>query len=436
MSMQVSVETTSPIERRMTIGVPAEKVDQEVAQRLQKTAKTIRINGFRQGKVPVNVVKKRYGQSVRQEVIGEVMRDAYVEALTQEKQNPIGHPKFEPKSMEEGKDLEFVAVFEVYPDLEITDFSEIKLEKIESEIKDKNIKEMIEVLRIQHGTSKSVKRKSKKKDLMTVDFVGYMEGEAFQGGTGKDQKITLGSNQMIPGFEDGLIGSKSGESVVLELTFPEDYGNESLAGKPVKFEVEVKEVEETVLPEMDEEFFTKYGVNCKTEEDFRAEVVKNMGRELNQSISNKQKAQLVVALGELNDVALPASMVEQEINRMKQEALQQFGGGQELDVSKLPSELFKDQAEARVKTGLIFAAIVKGNDLKAETDKVEAKIQELATAYESPEEVIEYYSQPDNRAQVEAVVLEDAVVELVISKAKVKKVKMSYEDAVKPEEKA
>lgn len=431
--MQVSVETTSPIERRMTIGVPAEKVDREVAQRLQKTAKTVRINGFRPGKVPVNVVKKRYGQAVRQEVIGEVMRDAYVEALTQEKENPIGYPRFEPKSLEEGKDLEFVAIFEVYPELEISDFSGITLEKPEAEIKEKDIKEMIEVLRKQHGTLKSVKRKSKKKDQVTIDFVGYMDGEAFQGGTGKNQKITLGSGQMIPGFEEGIVGAKAGESVVLELTFPEDYGNETLAGKPVKFEVDVNTVEEVVLPEMDEEFFGKYGVHCKTEEDFKAEVVKNMERELNNSISNKLKSQLVKALVESNEVLVPATMVEQEINRMKQEAVQQFGGGQQLDPSKLPSELFKDQAETRVKTGLIFAAIVKGNDLKAEDDKVDAKIQELASAYESPEEVVEFYSQKENRAQVEAVVLEDAVVDLVCSKAKVKKAKMSYEDAVKPE---
>lgn len=431
--MQVSVETTSPIERRMTIGVPAEKVDREVDQRLQKTAKTVRINGFRPGKVPVHVVKKRYGQAVRQEVIGEVMRDAYVEALTQEKENPIGYPRFEPKNLEEGKDLEFVAIFEVYPELEITNFSDIKLEKLEAEIKEKDIKEMIEVLRKQHGTMKSVKRKSKKKDVLTVDFVGYMDGEAFQGGTGKNQKITLGSGQMIPGFEDGLVGAKAGESVVLELTFPEDYSNESLAGKPVKFEVDVTAVEEVVLPEMDEEFFSKYGVNCKTEEDFKAEVVKNMERELNNAISNKLKQQLVKALVETNEVVVPSSMLEQEINRMKQEAVRQFGGGQQLDPSKLPSELFKDQAETRVKTGLIFAAIVKGNDLKAEADKVDAKIQELASAYESPEEVIEFYAQPDNRAQVDAAVLEDSVVELVCSKAKVKKVKASYEDAVKPE---
>lgn len=431
--MQVSVETTSPIERRMTIGVPAEKVDREVAQRLEKAAKTVRINGFRPGKVPMNVVKKRYGQSVRQEVVGEVMRDAYLEALAQEKENPVGYPRFEPKTLDEGKDLEFVAVFEVFPELEITDFSGINLEKAEAEIKEKDIKEMIEVLRKQHGSLKSVKRKSKKKDLLTVDFVGYMEGEAFKGGTGKNQKITLGSGQMISGFEEGLAGAKSGESVVLDLVFPEDYSNQELAGKPVKFEVEVTGVEEVALPEMDEEFFTKYGVNCKTEEDFKAEVVKNMERELKNSIANKLKQQLVKALVEQNDVAVPSSMVAQEVDRMKQEAVRQFGGGQQLDPSKLPSELFKDQAESRVKTGLIFAAIVKGNNLKAEADKVDAKIQELATAYESPEEVIEFYAQPENRAQVEAVVLEDAVVELVCDQAKLKKLKMSYEDAVKPE---
>ena len=431
--MQVSVETTSPIERRMTIGVPAEKVDQEVAKRLQKASKTVKINGFRPGKVPLKVVQKQYGQSIRQEVVGEVMRDAYVEALTQEKQNPIGYPKFEPKAMEDGKDLEFVAVFEVYPELEITDFSNIKLDKPETEIKEKDIKEMIEVLRRQHGTLKSVKRKSKKKDLLTLDFVGYMDGEAFKGGTGKDQKITLGSGQMIAGFEDGLIGSKAGESVELNLTFPEDYSNAELAGKDVKFEVDVKVVEDNVLPEMNEEFFTKYGVDCKTEENFKAEVLKNMERELNNSVSNKLKAQLVKALGEQNDVTVPSAMVEQEITRMKQEAVQQFGGGQQLDPAQLPSELFKDQAESRVKTGLIFAAIVKGNELKADADKVDAKIQELASAYESPEEVIAHYSQPENKAQVESVVLEDAVVDLVISQAKVKKVKMSYEDAVKPE---
>ncbi len=432
--MQVSVETTSSIERRMTIGVPAEQVDQEVEQRLQQTAKTIRINGFRPGKVPTKVVKKRYGQSVRQEVIGEVMRNSYVEALTQEGITPIGYPKFEPKNMDEGKDLEFVAVFEVYPEVEVADVSGLTLEKPEAEIKDKDIKNMIDVLRRQHGSLKSVKRKSKKKDILTLDYVGYMDGEAFQGGTGKDQKITLGSGQMIPGFEEGLVGAKAGESVTLELTFPEDYANQELAGKDVKFEVDVKQVEDTVLPEMNEEFFSKYGVKADSEEEFQKEVVKNMERELKQAVNGKLKQQIVDALLEQNEVDVPASMLEQEINKMKQEAVQQFGGGQQMDLSQLPSELFKDQAEARVKTGLLFAALVKANDIKADPATVDAKIQELAASYESPEEVVSYYNQPENKAQIEALVVEEAVVEDVISKAKVKKKKMSYDDAVKPAE--
>jgi trigger factor len=430
--MQVSVETTSSIERRMTIGVPADQIEKEVEARVQKTAKTARINGFRPGKVPAKVVKKQYGQGIRQEVIGEVMRNSYVQALTQEKVSPVGYPRFEPKTVEEGKDLEFVAIFEVYPEIELSDLSELKLETPVAEIKEKDIKNMIDTLRRQHGTLKSVKRKSKKKDLLTLDYVGYMDGEAFQGGTGKDQKITLGSGQMIAGFEDGLIGSKAGESVTLELTFPEDYANEELAGKDVKFEVDVKVVEDTVLPEMDEEFFSKYGVDCKTEEDFKAEVVKNMERELENAISNNLKQQIVEGMVAANEVELPGSMVEEEINRMKQEALQQFGGGQQLDVSQLPSELFKDQAEQRVKTGLLFAAVVKENELKPDAEAVDAKIQEIAGSYETPEEVVEFYNKPENRSQVEAVVVEDAVVELVKSKAKGKKVKMSYEDAVKP----
>ncbi len=432
--MQVSVESTSAIERRMTIGVPAEQIEKEVEQRLQKTAKTARINGFRPGKVPVKVVKKRYGQGVRQEVIGEVMRNSYVEALGKEQVNPIGYPRFEPKTVEEGKDLEFVAIFEVYPEIEIADLSKVKLEVPTAEIKDKDVKNMIDTLRRQHGTLKSVKRKAKKKDILTVDFTGYVDGEAFQGGAGKDQKITLGAGQMIPGFEEGLIGAKAGESVTLEVTFPEDYGNEELAGKDAKFEVDVKTTEEVVLPEMNEEFYSKYGVTVDDEEQFKAEVVKNMERELDQAINNKLKQQIVEELVAANELDVPNALIQEEINRMKQEALQQFGGGQQLDPSKLPNELFQDQAETRVKTGLLFAAIVKENELKADPEKVEAKIQEMAQSYESPEEVVAHYSKPENKAQVEAFVVEEAVVDLVMAKAKTKKAKMSYEDAVKPAE--
>jgi trigger factor len=429
--MQVSVETTSSIERRMTIGIPADQIEKEVEQRLQQAAKTVRINGFRPGKVPAKVVKKRYGNSVRQEVVSEVMRNSYMEAIGQEGIAPIGYPKFEPKTVEEGKDLEFIAVIEVAPEIEKVDVSGLKLEQPVAEIKDKDVKNMIETLRRQYGTQKSVKRKSKKKDILTIDFKGYVDGEAFEGGSATDQKLILGSGKMIPGFEDGLIGAKAGESVELNVTFPEEYGNADLAGKEAKFDVDVKIVEDTVLPEMDEAFFTKYGVSATTEEEFVAEVTANMERELKQAVGASVKQQIVAQLSEHNDVDVPESMIEEETNKMKQEAIQQYGAGQDLDLSQLPSELFKDQAESRVKTGLLFAAIIKGNELKADQEKVDEKIQEIASTYESPDEVLALYDKPEHRSQVEAFVLEEQVVDFVLSQVKVKNKKMSYEDAVK-----
>lgn len=428
--MQVSVETTSSIERRVTIGVPAEQIEKEVEQRLQQTARTVRLNGFRPGKVPPKVVKKRFGAQVRQEVIGELMRNSYIEALGKEGISPVGYPKFEPKQTEEGKDFEFVAVVEVYPEIDGVNVEGIELEKPTAEIKDKDVKEMIEVLRRQHGTPKSVKRKSKKKDTLVVDYKGFIGEEQFQGGTAEDQRITLGAGQMIPGFEEGLIGAKAGEEVELNVTFPEDYGNEELAGKEARFEVSVKETIEIVLPEMDQEFFSKYGVESDDEEAFKAEVVKNMERELKNAVSNNLKQQMVAALASQNDIEIPESMIAQEIDAMKREAVQQFGGGQDMDLSQLPNELFSEQATNRVKTGLLFAAIVKENDIKPDATKVDEKIQEIASTYETPDEVVTHYNKPENRSQVEAVIVEDAVVELLLDKAKVKKKKMSYQEAV------
>lgn len=431
--MQVSVETTSAIARRMTIGVPAEQVENEVQKRLQQTAKTVRLNGFRPGKVPFNVVKRRYGSGVRQEVLGEVMRNAYVEALAKEEINPAGYPQFEPKSIEEGKDLEFVAIFDVYPEIEPADMSGISIEREKAEIKKTDVNNMIDVLRRQHATPKSVKRKAKKKDVLTIDFKGTIDGEEFAGGSATDSKVTLGSGQMIPGFEDGLIGAKPGEEVTLDLTFPEDYQNKELAGKSAQFAVTVKANEEMVLPELNQEFFSKYGIEDADEEKFTAEILKNMERELSQAVINKVKQQVVDQLVEINEFEVPKSMINQEIDRMREDAVRQFGGGQQMDASALPAELFMDQADKRVKTGLIFSAIVKANEIKVSEEQVNEKIEQIASTYQEPEQVVEWYKgNQEQMAQIESVVLEDQVVDFVLSKAKVKDVKVSYEDAVKP----
>ncbi|WP_166255582.1 trigger factor [Marinobacter salicampi] len=427
--MQVSVETTSNIERRMTIGVPAQEIDQAVEKRLQNTARTVKMNGFRPGKVPLSVVRRRFGEGVRQEVVSEVMRDSYVKALEEQKIAPAGWPKFEPKAMEPGKDLEFIAIFEVMPEIELGDLSKIKVERPKTEITDKDIDTMIDNLRRQQATMKSVKRKSKKKDVVNIDFKGYVDGEAFEGGTAEGHKLTLGSGQMIPGFEEGIVGAKAGEELEIEVTFPEDYQNEELAGKPAKFEIKVNEVEEPVLPELNQEFFEKFGIKAEDETEFRAEVEKNMARELKQAVSNKLKNDVVEGLLETTELEVPQSLVDQEIDRLRQDAVQRFGG--QMDPKQLPAELFTEQAQRRVKTGLLFQELVKKNDLKAEPEKVDEKIQELASTYEQPEEVIAHFSSsPEQKAQIESAVLEDKVVDFVLEQAQVTDKKMKYEEAI------
>ncbi|WP_199455940.1 MULTISPECIES: trigger factor [unclassified Marinobacter] len=427
--MQVSVETTSNIERRMTIGVPAQEIDQAVQKRLQETARTVRLNGFRPGKVPMSVVKRRFGDSIRQEIVGEVMRDNYIKALQEQDVNPAGWPRFEPKTMEEGKDLEFVAIFEVLPEIELGDLSKVEVEKPVSEVTDKDIDTMIDNLRRQQATMKEVKRKSKNKDVVTIDFKGSIDGEEFEGGSAEGHRLTLGSGQMIPGFEKGIVGGKAGEELEIDVEFPADYHNEDLAGKPAKFAITIHKVEEPQLPELDQEFFKRFGIEAEDEAAFREEVKKNMERELKQAVSNKVKNDVVEGLLATTELDIPSALVDQEIDRLRQDAVQRFGG--QVDFQQLPKEIFEDQAKRRVKTGLLFQEVVKKNDLKADDAKVEEKIQEIASTYEQPDEVIAHFSSnPDQKAQVESSVLEDAVVDHVLAQAKVTEKKMKYEEAV------
>ncbi|MDX1800725.1 MAG: trigger factor [Marinobacter sp.] len=427
--MQVSVETTSNIERRMTIGVPAQEIDQAVEKRLQHAARTVKMNGFRPGKVPMSVVKRRFGEGVRQEVVSEVMRDSYVKAIEDQDISPAGWPRFEPKTMEAGKDLEFVAIFEVLPEIELGDLSKVEVEKLTADITDKDVDTMIDNLRRQQADMKPVKRKSKKKDVVTIDFKGYVDGEAFEGGSAEDHKLTLGSGQMIPGFEDGIIGGKAGEELQIDVTFPEDYQKEELAGKPAKFDITIKQVEEPVLPELNKEFFEKFGIDAEDEATFRDEVQKNMARELKQAISTKVKNDVVEGLLASTELELPQALIDQEIDRLRQDAVQRFGG--QMDPKQLPAELFQDQASRRVKTGLLFQEVIKKNELKAAPEKVDEKIQEIASTYEQPDEVVAHFnSDPQQKQQIESVVLEDAVVDFVLEQAKVTEKKVKYEEAV------
>lgn len=433
--MQVSIETTSGLERRMTVGVPASVIETAVMARLQEAAGSVKLNGFRKGKVPLSVVKGRFGQGVRQEVLGEVMSKSYYDAITEQQIKPAGQPRIEPKTVEEGKDLEFVAIFEVYPEIELSDFSKLKVEKLVAEVDDENINKMIETLRQQRQTWEPIKRQAKNKDRLNIDFVGTIDGEEFEGGSAQGTNLELGSDRMIPGFEKGLIKAKAGDEVVLDLKFPEEYQNKEVAGKDVQFKVTVNSASQAVMPELNQEFFAVFGIDEGGEEAFRKEVAANMNRELKNASKAKVKNQIMELLLKEHEVEVPSSLVAGEIDSLRKQAMQQFGGGQNnIDPSMLPDELFKEQAVKRISLGLVLGEVIKVKGLKADPDLVKSTIEDIASTYETPEQVVRwYYSNKEQLASVESSVLEDQAFETILADAKVTEKKVSYDEVIKQE---
>jgi len=431
--MQVSVENTSALERRMTIGVPAERIETEVNKRLQQTARRAKVPGFRPGKVPMSVIRQRYEASARQEALGDLIQETFYEAVVEQKLNPAGAPAVEPKVFEKGKDLEYVATFEVFPEFEVKGLDGIEIERQEASVEDADIDKMLDVLRKQGTRYEAVERAAANDDQVTIDFVGTRDGEPFAGGSAEGTKLVLGSGRMIPGFEDGLVGAKAGDERVLDLTFPEDYQNLDLAGKAVQFKVTVKEVAAPELPELNEAFFKQFGVEETSVEGFRAEVRKNMERELRQALKTKVKNQVMDGLLAANPVDVPAALISNEVDRLRVQAVQQFGGNIQPD--QLPAELFTEQAKRRVLLGLIIAEMVKQFELKPDDARVRELIEEMAAAYQEPEQVVKWYYQNEQQLnEVRSVVLEEQVVDTVLKQAKVTDKQVSYEDAVKPAE--
>lgn len=433
--MQVSIETTSGLERRLTVGVPAERIETEVDIRLQKAAGNVRLPGFRPGKVPMKVMRQRFGAGVRQEVLGEVMSQSFQEAVIQEKLRPAGQPSIEPRSLEAGKDLEYVATFEVFPEVEVVEISDFEVEKPVAEVSDADVDNIIEVFRKQQGAWQTVEREAKEGDRVNIDYAGTRDGEAFEGGSAENSSLELGSGRMIPGFEDGVAGMKAGEQKTLQLSFPEDYHNEELRGAAVEFAVTLNAVEEMVPAEVDEELFAKYGIAEGGLEAFRKEVRQNMVRELKNAVQGKVKQQVMDCVVEAHEsLEVPQALIAREIDAMRQQMFQQFGGaaGQDMDLkSLLPDDMFRENAERRVKLGLVLAELVSKLELKADPAKVREAIEEMASTYEDPEEVINYYySNQDQLSAIESRVLEDQMVEKLLENANIVEKQCSYQEAI------
>ncbi|MGV8865088.1 MAG: trigger factor [Pseudomonas sp.] len=431
--MQVSVENTSALERRMTIGVPAERIETEVSKRLQQAARSAKIPGFRPGKVPMSVIRQRYEDGARQEALSDLIQATFYEAVVEQKLNPAGAPAVEPKTFEKGKDLEYVATFEVFPEFTVAGFDAIAVERLSADVADADLDKMLEILRKQNVRFEAADRAAQNEDQLNIDFVGKVDGEVFAGGSATGTQLVLGSGRMIPGFEDGLVGAKAGEERVLNLTFPENYQNLELANKAAEFTVTVNSVSEPKLPELNEEFFTQFGIKETGIEGFRTEVRKNMERELRQAIKSKVKNQVMDGLLTTNPIEVPKALIDNEVDRLRVQAVQQFGGNIKPD--QLPAELFTEQAKRRVELGLIVAEVVKQFDLKPDDARVREMIQEMASAYQEPEQVVAWYYKNDQQLnEVRSVVLEEQVVDTVLQKASVTDKSVSYEEAVKPVE--
>ena len=437
--MQVSIETTSGLERRMTVGIPAAEVESEVTKRLQEAAKTVRINGFRKGKIPLKVIKQRFGAGIRQEVVGEAMNRSFYDAIQQESIKPAGQPSIEPKTMEAGKDVEFIATFDVYPEVTLADTSGFEIEKLTAEVADSDVDTMIETLKKQQTEWVDCNRKAKNGDKLNIDFVGTKDGEEFEGGKAESQDLILGSASMIPGFEKGLLSHKPGEEITLSLTFPDDYQAEELQGAAVEFAVKINSMTKPVLPELNTEFFKKFGIDTDDEVTFRKEVKSNMERELKNAAKAKVKTQVMDKLVEAHEFELPKALVAGEIDGLRQQMMQQFGGAQtDMDLgSLLPDEMFTEQAERRVTLGLVVGEVINDAEIKADVDRVRATIEEQASTYQDPEEVIKhYYGNQQLLANIESVVLEDQVVEHILASANVVETASTYSEVVKQPEQA
>lgn len=424
--MQVSVETQG-LEHRLAITVPADSVDTAVKSRLQQLAKTQRINGFRPGKVPVSVIKKRFGEAVRQEVAGEVMQRNFFEAVIKEKLNPAGMPSFELKSNVDGQDLEFVAVFESYPEVKLQGLDEVEVEKTVVEITDGDLDEMMKTLQKQHATWKETKRKIRKDDKVTIDFVGTVDGEEFEGGKAEGFTLELGQGRMIPGFEDPIVGAKAGDEVEVNVTFPDDYHAENLKGKDAQFKVTIQQVEGLNLPKVDEEFAKLFGIEDGDVEALRAEVKKNMQRELDQTLKAQLKESVIAGLLDKNKVELPKALVAQEIGQLREQAKQRFG--QQPNVPDLPDELFKENAERRVSVGVLLGEVIKEHKIEVDDAKVKELIETTASAYEDPTEVIEYYNSNEQlMQQIKNLAIEEQAIEKCLELAKVTEVSKKFDE--------
>lgn len=426
--MQISLENTGALERKMTVEVPAEKITSAIEQKLQNMSRQVKISGFRPGKVPMSVVRQRFGKQVSQEVVADTMRSSYQEAIIQEKLRPAGNPHIEPLNLETDQDLKYIATFEVYPDISLAELSKLEVEVADVEVADSDIDKMLEKLRKQKMNWKEVDRVAKQEDQVTIDFKGTMNDEEFVGGSQENFTVVLGNSTLLPEFEKQLEGVKKDQEKSFDIEFPENYMQQELAGKVATFAINIKKVEEGELPEMDETFVEEFGIQDGELSSLKEQLKSNMKLELDQRKKAFEKDQVMQQLYEANNFDIPNSMVLDEIKALRSHTMKDMNIQ---DESNLPDSMFEEEAKRRISLGLMIGEIATQNEIKLDREKVNEHLNVIASGYSKPEEVIQYYrSNQQAMANIEILVMEQQVVEFVLDQAKQVNKSFAYDEFV------
>jgi len=428
--MQVSIETLEGLERKMTVQIPSQRVSEAVEKKLRDLSKTVRIDGFRPGKVPLKVVQQKFGGHVRQEVIGDVIESSYQEALIQEQVRPAGMPSIDSISSEEKQDMSYTATFEVYPEVDDLDLKSIVVDKAVVEINDADFDAMLERLREQRKTWKETDSAATKGDQVMVDFEGRIDGELFDGGAGKDMPVEIGAGQMLPEFESGLEGIRKDEQRVVKVSFPEDYHGTDVAGKTAEFTLKATRVSKPELPDIDAEFAKGFGIEDGDLDKMRADIRANMEKEKTDRLKTNLKNKVMAGLLEHNSILAPSALVSEEIRSLRAQAAQRMGQDPEsMDEASFPDELFREEASRRVQLGLLISEVIKQHKIELNQDLVDSAIEQMAISYEHPDQVRAYYRQNQQaRSSIEGMVLEDQVVAHILEHAQVTEKEVSFED--------
>jgi len=425
--MQISVTATGGLERRMEIAVPAGDVQREVDSRLQRISRTARLKGFRPGKAPIAVVRQQFGDQVRAEVVGDLMRSSFAEAVTQEKLTPAAGPRIEPITLDPGTDLKYAAVFEVMPEVKLKQFESMVIERPSASIEDSDVDAMIESMRRQKPNFMRVERPARATDRVTVDYDGRTGGEPFEGGDGRDVSFIIGAGRVIAELETAVTGASAGETRTASVTYPQNSANPALAGKTAEFTITVKQVEEQSLPAVDEEFCRAFGVEEGGTEALRTEVRKSMQRELDELVRNRVRAQVMDTLYRDNPLEVPRALVSDAVVKLQVDTAQRTGAR---DVSQLPPrEAFEEPARRRVALGVILGEIVRAEGIGIDRSRVESRLDDLASSYPNPQEARRAYTQnQDAMRQVESAVLEDQALDVVLARAQIRDRPMSFKE--------